>query len=136
VKYIEIFLDGYKNYAGYLWNEITHPHINNYFYWLIAVSLFFFLLEVVIPWRKKQAVFRKDFWLDGFYMFFNFFLFSLVIYNAASDVVVNLFNDGIKIITCGFDLQAIVGCGSFIKYTIRLKKWALQRTCVTIGWKM
>ena len=26
-------------------------------------------------------------------MFFNFFLFSLVIYNAASDVVVNLFND-------------------------------------------
>lgn len=26
-------------------------------------------------------------------MFFNFFLFSLIIYNAASDVVVNLFND-------------------------------------------
>jgi len=107
VKYIEIFLNGYKNYAAYLWDEITHPNIHNYFYWLIAVSLFFFLLEVVIPWRKKQTVFRKDFWLDGFYMFFNFFLFSLIIYNAASDVVVNLFNDGIKTLSGGFDLQAV-----------------------------
>ncbi|MFT4762426.1 MAG: sterol desaturase/sphingolipid hydroxylase (fatty acid hydroxylase superfamily), partial [Saprospiraceae bacterium] len=50
-------------------------------------------------------VFRKDFWLDAFYMFFNFFIFSLIIYNAASDVVVNLFNDGIKAIA-NFDLQA------------------------------
>lgn len=38
-------------------------------------------------------------------MFFNFFLFSLIIYNAASDVVVQLFNDGIKSIS-SFDLQA------------------------------
>ena len=63
-------------------------------------------MEVLIPWRKKQAILRKDFWLDVFYMFFNFFLFSLIIYNAASDVIVNLFNDGIKGITGGFDLQA------------------------------
>ncbi len=106
-KYIDIFLNGYAGYAGYLWHEITHPSFKNYFYWLIAVSLFFFLLEVVVPWRKKQAILRKDFWLDGFYMFFNFFLFSLIIYNAASDVVVNLFNDGIKFIAGGFDLQAM-----------------------------
>jgi sterol desaturase/sphingolipid hydroxylase (fatty acid hydroxylase superfamily) len=33
----------------------------------------------VFPWRKDQAIFRKDFWLDGFYMFFNFFIFSIVI---------------------------------------------------------
>ncbi len=38
-------------------------------------------------------------------MFFNFFLFSLIIYNAASQVVVNLFNDGIQTLT-GFDMQA------------------------------
>jgi len=38
-------------------------------------------------------------------MFFNFFLFSLVIYNAASGVIVNLFNDGIRGLS-GFDLQA------------------------------
>lgn len=120
MKYIEIFFNGYKNYASYLWNEITYPHINNYFYWLIGVSLFFFLLEVVIPWRKKQATFRKDFWLDGFYMFFNFFLFSLIIYNAASDVVVNLFNDNIKLITSGFDLQAINPLNNFPIWAILL----------------
>lgn len=104
-KYIDIFINGYKGYAGYLWHEITHPGWHNYFYWLIAVSLFFFALEVGMPWRKKQATIRKDFWLDFFYMFFNFFLFSLIIYNAASDVVVNLFNDGIRGLA-GFDLQA------------------------------
>ncbi|RMG31768.1 MAG: fatty acid hydroxylase family protein [Bacteroidetes bacterium] len=93
MKYLDIFIQSYKNYANYLWHEITHPGWHNYFYWLIGVSLFFFLLEVVRPWRKDQPRFRKDFWLDFFYMFFNFFLFSLIIYNAASDVVVNLFHD-------------------------------------------
>lgn len=105
-KYWDLFIQGYSGYGNYLWHEITHPGWGNYFYWLIAVSVFFLLLEVVIPWRKKQPVLRKDFWLDAFYMFFNFFLFSLIIYSAASNVVVNLFNDGIKGITGGFDLQA------------------------------
>ena len=36
--------------------------------------------------------------MDFFYMFFNFFLFSLIIYNAASDVVVNLFIDGLAVL--------------------------------------
>ncbi len=104
-KYIDIFLNAYQNYASYLWSEISNPHWHNYFYWLIGVSLFFFVLEVVIPWRKKQNIIRRDFWLDAFYMFFNFFLFSLIIYYAASDLVVNLFNDGIRWLTGGFDLQ-------------------------------
>ena len=105
-KYIDIFLNGYGGYASYLWNDITNPTWKSYFWWLIIVSLFFLVLEVIIPWRKKQEVLRKDFWLDGFYMFFNFFIFSLIIYNAASDVIVNLFNDGISAISSGFDLQA------------------------------
>ena len=104
-KYVDLFLNGFGGYANYLWNEIAHPTWKSYFWWLIAVSLFFLVLEVIIPWRKKQAAMRKDFWLDGFYMFFNFFIFSLIIYNAASKVVVNMFNDGI-IALSGFDLQA------------------------------
>jgi sterol desaturase/sphingolipid hydroxylase (fatty acid hydroxylase superfamily) len=36
-------------------------------------------LELLFPWRKNQSAFRKDFWLDGFYMFFNFFVFSIII---------------------------------------------------------
>lgn len=95
----------YTGYANYLWQEITHPSWHNYFYWLLLVSAFFFALELLTPWRKEQPRLRKDFWLDFFYMFFNFFLFSLVVYNAASMVVVNLFNGGIEWAT-GFDLQA------------------------------
>lgn len=101
---IQTFLNGYGGYASYLWYEVTHPSFHNYFYWLVLVSAFFFGLEIIKPWRKNQPMFRKDFWLDFFYMYFNFFLFSLVIYNAASDVIVDLFNDGIRGIT-GFDLQ-------------------------------
>ena len=90
---ISLIAGGYTGYAGYLWHEITHPSWHNYFYWLIGVSAFFFLLEVITPWRRNQPKFRRDFWLDFFYMFFNFFLFSLVIYNAASNVVVHFFNN-------------------------------------------
>ena len=93
MKYLDQFIQGYTGYANYLWREITTPHWHNYFYWLIGVSLFFLILEWARPWRKEQPRFRQDFWLDFFYMFFNFFLFSLIIYNAASDVLVNLFKD-------------------------------------------
>ncbi|MFZ1579713.1 MAG: sterol desaturase family protein, partial [Saprospiraceae bacterium] len=102
---LKTFLNGYGGYASYVWHEITHPSFHNYFYWLIIVSAFFFGLEIIKPWRENQPLFRKDFWLDFFYMFFNFFLFSLVIYNAASDVVVNIFNSAIKSVF-NFDLQA------------------------------
>ncbi|MEM6771010.1 MAG: sterol desaturase family protein [Bacteroidota bacterium] len=105
-KYIDLALDAYRNYGNYLWNDIANPQWRSYFYLLIFVSLVFFVLEVLLPWRKKQAIFRKDFFLDLFYMFFNFFLFSLVIFSAASTVVVDLFNDGISWLTGGFDLQA------------------------------
>lgn len=55
------------------------PWYENYFYALIIISLFVWGLEMLFPWRKNQKVFRKDFFLDGFYMFFNFFLFSAAI---------------------------------------------------------
>ncbi len=91
--YIRIIKDSYTGYWNYLWQEILNPHWGNYFYWLIGFSLVIWSLELIIPWRKGQKAFRRDFWLDGFYMFFNFFLFSLVVYNALSNVAVNAFND-------------------------------------------
>jgi 3-mercaptopyruvate sulfurtransferase SseA/sterol desaturase/sphingolipid hydroxylase (fatty acid hydroxylase superfamily) len=97
-NYWTLIKESYSNYANYLWYEITHPSWHNYFYWLLLVSLIFFLVELLFPWRKSQATFRKDFWLDFFYMFFNFFLFSLIVYNAASDVVVTAFHNGLKAI--------------------------------------
>lgn len=93
MEYIEIFVSSFKGYARYVVGELTHLHWGNYLYWLIGISLFFYALELLMPWRKDQPRVRKDFWLDGFYMFFNFFLFSLVGYNAVSDVFVQMFND-------------------------------------------
>lgn len=95
-EYFELFIHSFRDYAGYVAGEILTFRWHNYFYWLIGISLFFFMLEAVMPWRKKQQVLRKDFWLDAFYMFFNFFLFSLVGYYAISNVFVKAFNDFLK----------------------------------------
>ncbi len=51
------------------------------------------MLEILFPWRKEQKIIREDFWMDAFYMFFNFFLFSLIGFYAVSNVFVQLFND-------------------------------------------
>lgn len=54
----------------------------NYFWMLTIVSLLVWGLELVFPWRKDQKAIRRNFWLDAFYMYFNFFLFSAVIYGV------------------------------------------------------
>ena len=141
MELIKTFLNGYGGYASYLWSEITHPSWHNYFYWLIIVSAFFFGLEIIKPWRKNQPKFRKDFWLDVFYMFFNFFLFSLVIYNAVSDVIVDLFNSGIKS-GLGFDLQASNPMRFFPLWAILLTgfvvrdfvQWWIHRLLHRVNW--
>ncbi len=92
-NYWNIFCTSFTGYWNYLTGEILHPSWHNYFYWLIGLSLCCWLLEMLFPWRKDQPVIRKDFWLDGFYMFFNFFLFSLIGYNALSNIGVQFFAD-------------------------------------------
>ncbi|WP_405207985.1 sterol desaturase family protein [Aquimarina sp. LLG6339-5] len=80
-KYINAFIDAFINNIQWTWNSILLevPWYTNYFWGLIVISLLVWSLEVLFPWRKGQSVFRKDFWLDGFYMFFNFFVFAIVI---------------------------------------------------------
>ena len=85
-KYIEIIVNSYSGYFNYLKSEILVLQWDNYFYGLLAISLTVWLLEIVFPWRKNQAIFRKDFWLDLFYLFFNFFLLNLILLIALSNV--------------------------------------------------
>lgn len=101
-KYFEIFKNSYSGYFHYLWMEITKFHWENYFYGLIIVSLLVWGLELLFPWRKNQKVFRKDFWLDTFYMFFNFFLLNLIVLIFLSNATEALFHDALAII--GFDI--------------------------------
>ena len=80
-KYINAFIDAFIGTLSWTWDSILIkvPWYNNYFWGLIVISLVVWVLELVFPWRKNQSIIRKDFWLDGFYMFFNFFVFSIVI---------------------------------------------------------
>ena len=104
-KYIDIIINSYGGYFGYLINEILYWKWDNYFYGLLAISLVVWLLEIAFPWRKNQAIFRKDFWLDLFYMFFNFFLLNLIFLIALSNVTEQLLNDFLAIF--GFQLASI-----------------------------
>jgi len=92
-NYWQLFTSSATGYAQYLWDAVLNPHWSNYFYWLIAISVVIYTLELLFPWRKNQKAIREDFWLDAFYMFFNFFLFGLVGYAALSTVVSQAFND-------------------------------------------
>ncbi len=80
-RYFEVFKDAFLGSVDWTWNSIVFnvPIDQNYFWGLILISILVWLLEIAFPWRKEQAIFRKDFWLDVFYMFFNFFIFSIVI---------------------------------------------------------
>lgn len=96
-KYIEIIVNSYSGYLNYLKNEILFPNWDNYFYGLLAISLTVWLLEIIFPWRKKQAIIRKDFWLDLFYLFFNFFLLNLILLIALSNVTAQVIDDFLAI---------------------------------------
>ena len=98
VNYSVLFFNSFSGYWNYVWSEITfqtNPWYTNYFWWLIILSIVIWLLELAFPWRKNQPKIRTDFWIDAFYMFFNFFIFNLVIFiafcNLTTQIVTDLF---------------------------------------------
>ena len=80
-QYLEAFFSAFSANINWTWRSILFdvPWYNNYFWGLILISLLIWSLEILFPWRRQQAIFRKDFWLDGFYIFFNFFIFTIAI---------------------------------------------------------
>lgn len=80
-KYFDAFVGSFMGTVDWTWKSIIFqvPWYTNYFWGLVVISLVVWGLEIAFPWRKDQSIIRKDFWLDGFYMFFNFFIFSIVI---------------------------------------------------------
>jgi len=95
-SYSDVFLNAYKNYPKYIWNEITlsvSTWYKNYFWLLVVLSIVVWLLEIIFPWRKNQPIIRKDFFLDAFYMFFNFFLFKIIIFYAFSVLIEQWFGN-------------------------------------------
>lgn len=96
-KYINLIKNSYSDYWNYIKQSVLMElSWENYFYGLIIISLIVWCLEIIFPWRKNQPIFRKDFWLDTFYMFFNFFLLNLIILIALSNTTAELFNDALN----------------------------------------
>ncbi|NQY05135.1 MAG: sterol desaturase family protein [Flavobacteriaceae bacterium] len=81
MEYLDAFYKAFLGSVNWTWKSILFdvPWYNNFFWGLVVISLLIWLLEIAFPWRKTQSIFRKDFWMDGFYMFFNFFVFSIAI---------------------------------------------------------
>lgn len=80
-KYLNAFINAFNGTIDWTWKSIIFevPWYTNYFWGLTIISLVIWGLEIAFPWRKNQSIFRRDFWLDAFYMFSNFFIFSIVI---------------------------------------------------------
>lgn len=78
---INIIINTALGTADWVWRNITNdvPWSQNYFWGLTLISLIVWLAELLLPWRKEQKPIRQDFWLDTGYMYFNFFIFSIVI---------------------------------------------------------
>ena len=93
-QYLNTFINAFNGTIDWTWKSIIFevPWYTNYFWGLIIISLFVWCLEIAFPWRKNQAIFRRDFWLDVFYMFSNFFIFSIVI-SGVYEVLELLFNN-------------------------------------------
>jgi sterol desaturase/sphingolipid hydroxylase (fatty acid hydroxylase superfamily) len=98
-KYFDSFKNAFIETLDWTWQSIVFevPWYTNYFWGLIVISIVVWAIEIVSPWRKNQSIIRKDFWLDAFYMFFNFFIFAIVI-SGVYDVLGVLFeNIGITV---------------------------------------
>ena len=99
-SYGDTFTDAFGDYANHIWREITFqadPWYNNFFWFLILISVLVYGLELAFPWRKDQPKIRKDFWLDAFMMFFNFYIFNLIIFIAFSKVAGKFFHETLGI---------------------------------------
>ena len=119
-KYFEIISNSYKGYWNYIKQSVLFElNWENYFYGLILISLVVWGLELAFPWRKNQPAFRKDFWLDTFYMFFNFFLLNLIVLIALSNTAATLFNDVLGLVGLSVSSFQLFDINSF-PYWLRI----------------
>lgn len=97
--YLDIIKNSYLDYFNYIKSSVLMDlQWENYFYGLIIISIAVWGLEALFPWRKNQSLFRKDFWLDTFYMFFNFFLLNLIVLIALSNTAAALFDTALGVV--------------------------------------
>ena len=131
----------YKNYSSHIWETITHPFGDyNYFTLLILVSLAVWGLEIMFPWRKSQGIIRKDFWVDAFYMFFNFYIFNLIVFIALSNTTAHLFSKTIGLLGLPEkDLIDFSGWNPWVQLIVYFLiadfvQWSIHRLLHRVSW--
>ena len=116
-NFIETISNSYSGYWNYLKNQILlNSGWDNFFYGLIIISILVFGLEILFPWRKNQPIFRKDFWLDTFYMFFNFFLLNLIILIALSNASAEVFNGLLSKVDLSLNSFQLINISEYPKF--------------------
>jgi sterol desaturase/sphingolipid hydroxylase (fatty acid hydroxylase superfamily) len=139
-KYLQVISNAYSGYWRYFIHEIANPGWHNYFYWLAGASIIIYILEILFPWRKNQPLIRENFWLDIFYLFWNYFLFSLLAYNALSMVGVQLFNDFLSLFgitnLVAIRVNALPGWLQLVLiFVLRdFMQWAIHRMYHHVSW--
>ena len=96
MDYINLIIESSLGILMWTLNQIFFqvPIYENFFWGLIIISIIVWMLELIFPWRKNQKIFRKGFWVDIIYMFFNFFFFSIVIagfYDIFNKLIIDIF---------------------------------------------
>lgn len=122
-KYLTAFSNAFSGTVNWVWQSITFevPWYTNYFWGLIVISLAVWALELAFPWRKNQKAIRKDFWLDGFYMFFNFFIFAIVIAGVYAMLETFFSSIGVKINSLAIiDINALPGWAQLLVFFVVL----------------
>lgn len=90
-------LGNLQGYAAWAWRDATHPGWGSYFTLLVVVSGLAALAEQVAPWRRQPRL-REGFALDLWWVFFNFYGFSLLGFQALSQVSDAAIGDGLRAI--------------------------------------
>ena len=70
------------------------PIYINYWFWLVGVSLFVFILERLVTWRRDQKVLRKGIWQDLFWLVFNGHYLGLLLAMVTGELI-QLLNSGL-----------------------------------------
>jgi sterol desaturase/sphingolipid hydroxylase (fatty acid hydroxylase superfamily) len=104
MSYLETYTSTFFGMINWIWNQIAFniPIYENYFYGLFIISLIVLCFEFLFPWRKNQKLIRKDFWIDGFYIYFNCLIFTTIIGGMYS--LFNEFYEGVGLSNTTFRL--------------------------------
>lgn len=123
---MDTIIDTARSYGSYLVSEIlltAEPWYINYFWFIVLWSLLVWAAEIRWPWRRDQAIIRRDFWLDAFYMIFNFFIFKLVFFSWFSAITEHRFLEitGLKPDTFAlFDWQEMPTIAGWLSFFVLL----------------